>query len=68
MSFIQVMESRIKYVFGKDPGSLSPQHMLSCNYLSEGCSGGWAIFDGFLAENGGVVSEECAPYKGTTKG
>lgn len=42
--------------------------MLSCNYLTEGCQGGWALLNGFLAENGGVVSEECAPYKATTKG
>ena len=36
--------------------------------MTEGCQGGWALLDGFLSENGGVVSEECAPYKGTTKG
>lgn len=40
--------------------------MLSCNYLNEGCEGGWAIFNGYLAENGHLVSEECGPYKGTT--
>ena len=33
--------------------------------MTEGCHGGWAIFHGFLAENGEIVSEECAPYGGT---
>lgn len=36
--------------------------------MTEGCSGGWAILDGFLAESGGVMSESCAPYLGYTKG
>ena len=53
---------------GKDPGSLSPQHMMQCNYLTEGCSGGWAIMDGYLAETGGVVAEDCAPYLAQTRG
>jgi len=35
--------------------------------LNEGCEGGWAMFNGFLAENAHLVSEKCAPYKGTTK-
>jgi len=39
-----------------------------CNYLNEGCAGGWAIFHGFLAENGHLVKEECAPYRARTKG
>ena len=36
--------------------------------MNEGCSGGWAIFNGFLAENGHFISEECGPYKAKTKG
>lgn len=68
MGFIQTLESRLKMLTGKDPGALSPQHIMQCNYLTEGCTGGWAIFDGYLAENGGVVSEECAPYLGVTRG
>ena len=42
--------------------------MLECNYLNEGCYGGWSIFNGYLAQNGHLVSEQCGPYKGTTKG
>jgi hypothetical protein len=68
MSFIQVLESRLLTQTGKDIGGLSAQHMMQCNYLTEGCSGGWAIMDGYLAETGGVVSEECAPYLAMTRG
>lgn len=67
-SFTQVVESRLRQKFGKDLDMLSPQQLLSCNYMTEGCEGGWAIFDGFLAENIGLTSESCAPYKVATKG
>ena len=36
--------------------------------MNEGCDGGWSFFHGFLAENGHMVSEQCAPYKAETKG
>ena len=45
---------------------LSAQHLLACNYLNEGCEGGWAIFNGYLAESGSLVEESCGPYKGDT--
>ena len=38
-----------------------------CNYMAEGCEGGLAIFDGYLAENGHLTTEKCAPYKARTK-
>jgi hypothetical protein len=41
---------------------------MSCNYLTEGCDGGWSFFHGYLAENGYMVSEKCAPYLAKTKG
>jgi hypothetical protein len=31
---------------------------MMCNYLNEGCDGGWSFFHGFLAENGYMVSEK----------
>ena len=40
---------------------------MQCNYMNEGCDGGWSFFHGFLAENGYLVSEKCAPYKAKTK-
>jgi hypothetical protein len=36
--------------------------------MNEGCDGGWPHFHGYMAENGHLVSEECAPYKGSTRG
>jgi len=67
LSFIQAVESRIKLKHGKDI-PLSPQHILSCNYLNEGCEGGWAMMNGFFAENAALVGEDCAKYMGTTVG
>jgi len=40
---------------------------LTCNYMNEGCEGGWPHFNVFLGENGYFVGEDCAPYKGSTK-
>lgn len=53
---------------GQSAPALSAQQILSCNYLNEGCEGGWSMFNGFLAENGHFVTEECGPYRGTTNG
>lgn len=68
ISFTQVMEARLKLKYGKQPPMLSPQQLMTCNYMNEGCDGGWPHFNVFLAENGHVVSEECAPYQSKTKG
>jgi hypothetical protein len=42
--------------------------MMMCNYMNEGCDGGWPLFHGYLGEQGYLVTEECAPYLGKTKG
>ena len=72
MSFIQTLESRLKYKYAHlgeiAAKPLSPQFVLMGNYMSEGCSGGLAIFDGYLAEYGHLTTEECAPYQANTKG
>ena len=68
ISFTQVMEARLKLKYGKEPPMLSPQMLMSCNYMNEGCDGGWPHFNVFLAENGHVVSEKCSPYQHNTKG
>jgi len=36
--------------------------------MNEGCEGGWAMFNGYFAEGAHLVSEQCAPYRGTTHG
>lgn len=68
VTFTQIAESRLKIKYGKEIPQLSPQYLMMCNYMNEGCDGGWPYFHGFLAENGYLVTEECAPYKGRTKG
>jgi len=70
MGFIQSVEARMKLKFGHlgDQPPLSPQFMMQCNYMNEGCDGGWSIFHGFFAEKAGLVTEECAPYSARTKG
>jgi C1A family cysteine protease len=63
-TFINVVENRLRMKHGVDKvPELSVQHLMNCNYLNEGCMGGWAIFNGFFAENAGLVEESCAPYK-----
>ena len=44
------------------------QFIMSCNYMNEGCEGGWSINNGYWAENAYMVSEKCAPYLSKTKG
>ena len=68
ISFTQVMEARLKLKYGKQPPMLSPQMLMTCNYMNEGCDGGWPHFNVLFAENGHLVSEKCAPYKQSTKG
>ena len=70
-SFIQAVESRMKLKYAHkhiEMPDLSIQFIMQCNYLTEGCDGGWAIFDGFFAEQGGIPTEQCAPYSAKTKG
>ena len=68
MAFTQAAETRLRYKSGKHVPTLSPQHLLQCNFLTEGCSGGWAVMNGFFAENAGLVADDCAPYQARTKG
>lgn len=41
---------------------------MQCNFLNEGCSGGWPHLNGYFMEHGHMVEEKCAPYLGVTKG
>jgi cathepsin C len=54
--------------YGVDIPTLSAQYLMQCNYMNEGCDGGWSFFHGFLGENGYLVDEKCAPYLAKTKG
>jgi len=42
--------------------------VLNCNFLVEGCGGGWPHFDAYFYEHAHLVGEQCAPYSATTKG
>ena len=69
LSFIQSLENRLILKNGKDHFSpLSVQQLITCNYLNEGCEGGWAMFNGYFNENAHLVKEDCAPYRGSTAG
>ena len=63
VAFITVIESRLRQQTGRTPDDLSVQHLLSCNYMTEACNGGWAINHGYFLENGGMVTDDCAPYR-----
>lgn len=62
VAFTQVAEARLKVKYGEEAPELSPQHVLSCNYLTEGCEGGWPHFNAYFAQNAHLTSNECAPY------
>ena len=54
---------RIKYAGLREYiPEVSPQHILSCNYMNEGCGGGQQMLNGYFLEKAGFVDENCAPY------
>lgn len=64
-AFIQTIENRLRMKHGVSAvPDLSIQQLVSCNYLTEGCDGGWGTLNGFFAENTGLIKESCAPYVG----
>lgn len=66
--FIQAVEARLRLKSGKDVPKLSAQQVLSCNFLNEGCEGGWPHLNGYFMEHAHLVEESCAGYKAATKG
>ena len=61
-----MLESRIKVWFGEEM-NLSIQHRLDCNFLTEGCRGGWGYFDGLFLEQYGAIDATCGePYAAST--
>ena len=67
-SFVQIAQSRLKLKYGKQVPTLSAQQAMTCNYMNEGCEGGWPILHGYFFEQAHLVSEQCAPYLAQTKG
>jgi hypothetical protein len=48
--------------------ALSAQQMMTCNYLTEGCEGGFSQLMGYFFKTAYMVQEDCAPYKAMTRG
>lgn len=57
IAFTQAVEARMQIKYGEKAPQMSPQFLLSCNYMTEGCEGGWPHLHSYLAENGFLVSE-----------
>lgn len=62
-----MLEARTKVFYGKSH-RFSPQFALSCNFLNEGCNGGWPILSGYFTSDFYLPLESCAPYRANTKG
>ena len=58
---VGMLESRIKLWFGVDR-PLSTQFLLDCNFLTEGCHGGFGMLNGSFLQAFYTVDEACAPY------
>lgn len=65
-SFISAVQSRLQIKYGRKLDKLSIQFLLQCNYLNEGCDGGWPVLNSYLAEQAYLISDKCAPYWLTT--
>ena len=61
LATVSMLESRIKIWFGLER-KLSSQFVLQCNFMTEGCNGGWGTHTGFFLEHFYTVDEDCAPY------
>ena len=56
-----MMDSRFEIFYGIKQ-SHSPEFLLSCNFWTEGCGGGWPILTMIFANAFHLVSSECASY------
>ena len=65
VAFTSMMEARTRIKEAKAV-TLSTQFTLQCNWLTEGCHGGWGMLVGYFTNQYYTVSEECAPYKAST--
>jgi hypothetical protein len=62
---ITMLESRIKLYYGEDR-ALSSQMPLQCNFLTEGCHGGWGLLGGLFLESYYTVAEKDGRYEAKT--
>jgi hypothetical protein len=61
-----MIESRIMLYYG-EKHDLSAQFPLQCNFMNEGCHGGWGIFNGIFQETYYTVARNDAPYTADTE-
>lgn len=61
-----MLESRIKLWYGVET-SLSSQFPLQCNFLTEGCHGGWGLLYNMFLESYYTVAESDAKYEAKTQ-
>jgi cathepsin C len=65
MASISAIESRIRIKSqGAQSPHLSPQAVLSCSRMNQGCEGGYPFLVGKHGMDVGFVDESCAPYTG----
>lgn len=62
---ITMLESRIKLWYGQER-KLSSQMPLQCNFLTEGCHGGWGLLSGIFLESYHTVADSFSPYSAST--
>lgn len=67
IGFAQAVNARLNLKYGVKSQNVSPQQAMNCNFLVEGCEGGWPHFDAYFYEHAHLIAEDCAPYTGTTK-
>lgn len=62
------LESRLRILTNnKDKTIFSKQFPLSCNFYSEGCSGGYPTLVGKFSNEFGLIPESCFPYQQDSK-
>ena len=59
------MESRLRIITNnEDTTNFSTQYVISCNFYTQGCSGGFPILVGKFLSEFEILPESCFPYEG----
>ena len=59
------LESRLRIMTNnEDTTNFSTQYVISCNFYTQGCSGGYPILVGKFLNEFEIISESCFPYEG----
>ena len=64
-STISSLESRLRILTNnEDQTKFSTQYVLSCNFYTQGCGGGYPILVGKFLSEFEMLTEDCYPYQG----